>query len=228
MSMALATVDRSPTNAPRSEGLPKPVATSPNLTTAIAPGSWGRPLRPQPPRPAEGVIGWASSPPPAPDIDLRGSNTGPSDPGRAVKETWGLVARATKRTAPAAALAVALVGVAALAHRPSSAASPQKAWATKVTPYLDAVALDVEHLDTPIQPAVQASSASAELRSELQAARAVGRSPVPAWGRLWTSALDEAQAALGAPSSVEQTRHADLTFAADDLVALGQGIAAGK
>ncbi|MGC8513035.1 MAG: hypothetical protein ACP5P1_08380 [Acidimicrobiales bacterium] len=223
-----ATVDRPPTGDPAYAGLPKPVANTPRLATAVAPGSWGRPLRPQPPRPAEGVIGWASSPPPAPDIDLRGSDARPSDPGRNAKDTWGLVARATKRTAPAAALAVALVGVAALTHTQPSAASHQKAWATEVTPYLNAVALDVEHLDTPIRSAVQASSASAELRSELQAARAVGQSPVPAWGRLWTSALDEAQAALGAPTSAEQSRYADVTFAADDLVALGQAIAAGS
>lgn len=223
-----ATVDRPPTGDPAYAGFPETVANTPRLATAVAPGAWGRSLRPEPSRPVLGAIGWATCPPPAPDIDLRGSDAGQSDPGRNAKDTWGLVARATKRTAPAAALAVALVGVAALTHTQPSAARHQKAWATEVTPYLNAVALDVAHLDTPIRSAVQASSASAELRSELEAARAVGQSPVPAWGRLWTSALDEAQAALGAPASAAQTRYADLTFAADDLVSLGQAIAAGS
>lgn len=222
-----ATVDRPPTGDPAYSVFAEPVASTPRLASAVPPGAWGRPLRPEPSRPARGTIGWATCPPPAPEVDLRGSTAGRSDP--VAEEARRLVARATRRGAPVAALAVALVGVAAVTHSSPHAASPQRAWAAKVTPYLDAVALDVGYLDAPLgsgAPVASTLSASEDLRSELNAGREVGRSPVASWGRLWTSALHEAQAALSVPASAERTKLADLSFAADDLVALGQEISA--
>jgi hypothetical protein len=97
-----------------------------------------------------------------------------------------------------------------------------------VTPHLDAVAFDVERLAVAVGAAAPTHSASEDLRSQLDAARAVGQSPVLAWGKLWTSALDETQAALGLPVSADSATLGDLTFAADDLVALGQEITAGS
>lgn len=229
IAMALGViVERCPAVAAPSAGSPEPAARFVYPATATSPWAWGRPLRPEPSRPPAGSVALASCPPPAPDIDLRGSPAPQSDPGAKAKGTWELVAKAAKRTAPAVALAAALAGVAALTYSPPRAASPQQAWAAKVTPHLDAIAIDVERLAVPVGTAAPTHSASADLRSQLKAARAVGQSPVLAWGKLWTSALDEAQAALGLPVSADSAKLADLTFAADDLVALGQEITAGS
>ena len=188
-------------------------------------GGWGLPL--QPVRPHTSIERFRVGPPPAPPRSLQEWATVTADRGarrRATNGRSGAVARSARRSLPAVLLVSSLGGIAALSHSASKAPTPAVSWAEQVTPHLNAVASDIAKLTSPTLDSTSSQGQIGSLAVDLRASSKLGQSPVPAWGKLWLSALDEAGAALNTPSSDLTARQADLTAAGDTLVALGHDL----
>ena len=135
-----------------------------------------------------------------------------------------MVARSARRSLPAVLLVSSLGGIAALTHSTANAPTPAVSWAQQLTPHLNAVASDIAKLTSPTLDSTSTQVQVESLTVDLRASSKLGQSPVPTWGKLWLSALDEAEAALKTPSSAIAVRQGDLTAAGDTLVALGHDL----
>ena len=188
-------------------------------------GGWGLPL--QPVRPHTSIEGLRVGLPPAPPRPLPEWATATADGAarqRAAHGRSAMVARTARRSLPAVFLVSSLGGIAALSHNAANAPAPAVSWAQQLTPHLNAVASDIAKLTSPTLDSTSTQGQVESLAVDLRASSKLGQPPVPAWGKLWLSALDEAGAALNTPSSDLTARQADLTAAGDTLVALGHDL----
>lgn len=224
-------LEEPPTIRPSDTGPDGVLPNPPPSALTVSPGAWGpwgRPLRAE-------CIPWPSAedrfvgcPPPPPQLlgELESSGHTPSgaDQQQSAHRSSASVAGAARRAAPAAALLLALTGIAALTNNPPKPLTPSASWAEQVTPHLDALSLDIAKLGAPGLSSTSAAAADTALRADLRAANRLPLAPIPTWGKLWSAALGEAHAAQSTSPPAAARRSAQLTYAADALVALGHDL----